>query len=163
MANAASLHRLLLVAILIGLAFSVYATYEVLHPAAQGSCDINSTVNCAAVDNSGHTTIGPIPDYSIGLAGFVLLLAFDIPLLATYEPRYLYGVIGFAAIGAAVAVGLGSVEVFIIHAICPICLGAYISDAFVLAIALWIWRLRSKPVESDAAESESAAKAPSPD
>jgi uncharacterized membrane protein len=163
MVNAASLHRLLLVAILIGLAFSSYAAYEVTHPAAQSACSITTTVSCAKVDTSNYTTIESIPDYYVGLAGFVLLLALDIPLLATYESRYLYGVIGFASIGAAVAVGLGAVEVFLIHAICPICLGAYISDAFVLAIALWIWRLRSKPVESDATEPESAAKAPSSD
>jgi uncharacterized membrane protein len=163
MVNAASLHRLLLVAIVVGLAFSTYATYEVNDPAARNACSINNQFSCARVDSSNYTNIGPIPDYSIGLAGFVVLLALDIPLLATYESRYLFGVIGFAGIGAVVAVGLGAVEVFLIHAICPICLGAYISDAFVLLIALWIWRLRNKDVESSSAETESATKAGSTD
>jgi uncharacterized membrane protein len=157
MVNAERLHRLLLIGIIIGLAFSIYASIEVEYPAAQGVCSVNSYISCAAVDTSGHTSIGPVPDFVVGLAGFLLLLAFDLPLLRTYDVRYLYGVLGLATIGAVVAVGLGSIEVFVIHAVCPICLGAYLSDAFVLAMALWIWRLRRSRLPAEDPEPGAAS------
>jgi uncharacterized membrane protein len=140
--DARLLHRLLLLSILAGIAFSVYAAAEVLDPALQGSCSISAFFSCGAVDQSGHTTLGSIPDWSIGLGGFVLLLALDLPLLSTFDPRLLNAVLLFSGVGVAVSLYLGYVELDIIHALCPICLGAYLSNAVAFLLALTLVGIR---------------------
>ncbi|HEV2449124.1 MAG TPA: vitamin K epoxide reductase family protein [Thermoplasmata archaeon] len=142
MVDARLLHRLLLVCIVVGIGFSSYAAFEVLDPTLQKSCSISPFLSCGAVDQSGHTSIGPVPDWSIGLLGFLLLLALDLPLLRTFDRRLLYGVVGFSALGLGVAGYLAYVELDIIHALCPICLGAYLSDLAVFVVALVLLRLR---------------------
>lgn len=142
MVDARTLHRALLLAIVAGLAFSLYAAFEVLDPALQASCSVTPYFSCRAVDQSGYTHLGPLPDWSVGLGGFLLLLALDLPLLSSYDPRLLNGVVAVSAVGAVVALGLGYLELDVIRALCPICLGAYLSDAAVLLLALALVRLR---------------------
>ncbi|MCI4334807.1 MAG: vitamin K epoxide reductase family protein [Thermoplasmata archaeon] len=142
MVDARILHRLLLVCLLAGIGFSAFAAFEVLDPALQSSCSVSAFFSCGAVDKSGRTSIGPVPDWSIGLAGFVLMLAVDVPLLRSYDPRLLFGLLGLAALGLAIAGYLAYVELYLIHALCPICLGAYLSDLAVLLLALVLVRLR---------------------
>ncbi len=143
MVDARVLHRMLLLFILVGLAFSLYATFEVLDPSLQGTCSVNSFVSCSAVDQSGYTHLGPFPDWSVGVAGFVLLLALDIPLFLTFRPAWLYGVLGLSLVGVAVSAYLAYLELGVIHALCPICLGAYISNLLVLGTALWLRQARA--------------------
>ena len=145
MTDARVLHRLALVAILAGLAFSVYAAFEVLNPALQGSCTVNGYLSCAKVDQSAWTTIGPVPDWAVGVGGFALMLAIDVPLLRSYDPRLLRLLLGVSVAGLAVAAGLAYVELAIIQALCPICLGAYFSDAAVVGLVVGIDRLRRRP------------------
>ncbi|MCI4338367.1 MAG: vitamin K epoxide reductase family protein, partial [Thermoplasmata archaeon] len=66
----------------------------------------------------------------------------DVPLLRSYDPRLLFGLLGLAALGLAIAGYLAYVELYLIHALCPICLGAYLSDLAVLLLALVLVRLR---------------------
>ncbi len=143
MADAKVVHRLLLFLILVGLAFSLYATLETLDPALQATCSVNSYLSCQAVDSSGFTHTGPIPDWAIGVGGFLLLLLLDLALLRTFEVRWLNAVTVVAALGVVTAVYLGSIELFVIKAICPICLGAYLSGVAVLLVALWLRRIRA--------------------
>jgi uncharacterized membrane protein len=140
--DARLLHRLLLVCIVVGIGFSSYAAFEVLDKGLQGTCSVNAYISCSAVDTSGHTTLGPVPDWVIGLLGFVVMLALDVPLLRTYDPRLLYGVLGLSALGLGVAGYLAYIELDIIHALCPVCLGAYLSDLAVLLVAVSLVRLR---------------------
>ena len=153
MADARVLHRLLLLCILVGVGFAAFAAFEVLDPALQSSCSVSSYFSCQAVDKSGHTTLFGVDDWKIGLGGFLGLLALDVPLLITYDARLLDGVVLLAGAGLALAVVLGSIEVFVIGAFCPVCLGAYISDAGVLAVALTLWRMRRAERPTKAARS----------
>ncbi len=142
------LHRLLLLAILVGLGFSVFAAFEVLDTALTSACSVNPFLSCGAVASSGDTGFppprGPIPDYAVGLLGFIALLALDIPLLRTYRGIWLKGVIILATLGLVVSAALAYVELAIIQHLCPVCLGAYLSDAGVLVIAVLLLRLRSR-------------------
>jgi uncharacterized membrane protein len=158
MADARALHRLLFLLLLAGLAASVYAAIEVLVPAAANACTVNALFSCSAVDQSGLTSIGPIPDWVIGVAGFGLMLAIDLPLQRTYTPRLLDAILLLSVAGLAVAAYLSYVEIFLIHALCPVCLSTYILDAGVLLVAIVLWRLRRAPEEGrDSAASELSA------
>jgi uncharacterized membrane protein len=142
MTDARVLHRLLLFFILLGLAFSLYATLETVDSALQATCSVNSFISCQAVDSSGHTFTGPVPDWLIGVGGFVLLLALDLPLLRTYKASWLKAVLGVSGLGVLMAVYLGTIELTVIHALCPICLGAYLSVAAAFGVSVVLFRAR---------------------
>jgi uncharacterized membrane protein len=140
--KASQLRRLLLVMCGVGLLFSIYAGIEVVDPGAQSVCSVSSTVSCAAVASSGHTNLGPIPDWLIGLAGFVVLLAFAILYFQTRDRAYLQVLIALSSLALLISAYLAYVEVGVIHAICPVCVGAYLSNVAVWAIAVALWRRR---------------------
>lgn len=142
MTDAKVLHRLLLFFIVLGLAFSLYATLETLDSALQATCSVNSFVSCQAVDSSGHTFTGPVPDWLIGVGGFALLLALDIPLLRTFKASWLKAVLVVSGLGVLAAIYLGTIELTVIHALCPICLGAYLSGAATFLVSVVLFRMR---------------------
>ncbi len=152
MADARVLHRLVLACILAGLALSLYATAESLVPALQSTCTVNAFLSCAAVQQSGLTTLGPIPYWAFGVGGFSLLLVLDVFLIRTYETRWLFAVLGVATLGLGVAAVLAYIEVDRIHALCPVCLGTYLADlgAFLAALALLHIKRATTPVLASA-------------
>ena len=152
--RAESLHALILVALFIGLALAGYAAYETANPAAQGSCSFGSFFSCAKVVNSGHTTTLGVQDYVYGIVGFIALIALDIPLFRTWERRWLSAFLLLSLLGVAFSAYLFAVETFQIGAICPVCLGTYLSNGVALAGAsmLW-WRGRLNPTKQAEASS----------
>ncbi len=139
MADIPVLKRLLLVCVLAGLVLSVYAALETMFPGLQGTCTVNSYVQCAAVAQSTYSFIGPIPVWSLGVGGFVVLLLLSVQYMRADEVRWLFWIWLFAVIGVLASVVLLAVEVVLIHAICPVCIASYVADGAVLAVA---WKLR---------------------
>jgi uncharacterized membrane protein len=160
--DAPVLHRLLLVTILAGLGLSLFSTAEYLDPALTSVCSPNPLWSCGGVLKSGDTGFppptGPIPDFAVGVAGFVLLLVLDLLLLRTYEKRWLLGILLLSVVGLLVAASLLATEAFLIHAYCPICVGSYIADLGVFLLALVLWRTRRRAEAEIATE----GRAPSP-
>ncbi|MGA7923334.1 MAG: vitamin K epoxide reductase family protein [Thermoplasmata archaeon] len=155
-----TLHGIILTAAILGLALAIFATLETIDPALQSACSVDPIFSCGAVTSSGHTTIFGIPDWSIGLAGFVLLVGLDVPLYRTWKRPYLAGVLALSAIGLGLSLYLAYVEVFVIGHVCPVCLGTYIANGFVLAAALGLWLKGKDPhEETTAATSASSAAA----
>ncbi len=136
------LHRLVFAFIVAGLALSLYATAESIDPSLQSSCTVNAFLSCAAVQQSGLTTLGPIPDWALGVGGFSLLLVLDCFLLRTYETRWLYALLAVATVGLAIAAVLAYIELALIRALCPVCLVTYVADLGALVTALGILRVR---------------------
>lgn len=147
MADAPVLKRLLLVSILAGLALSVYAGLETMIAGLQGTCNVNSYFQCGAVAQSPYSYIGPIPVWTFGVGGFIILLALGILYLQRDDARWLFWIWVFAALGLAASVVLLAVEIVLIHAICPVCLASYLADLAVLAVA---WRLRGEEAPASA-------------
>jgi uncharacterized membrane protein len=140
--DARILHRLVLLFLLLGLGLSTYAAVEVVYHPAQSVCSFNSYVSCSRVTQSGHTTLGPVPDWAVGVGGFVLLLAIDLPLLRSFDGRLLLLLLLVALVGIGVSAYFAYVELGVIHALCPVCLGAYLADGAVLILAFALVRLR---------------------
>lgn len=129
--DARNLHALLPVAVIVGLALSVYAAYESVHPAAQQGCSLNGFVSCAKVAQSSYTTTLGIPDYWAGIAGFLAMFLVDLPLLRTYKPVWLHALFGLSALGLIGSAYLAYVELAVIHALCLVCTGAYLANVVV--------------------------------
>lgn len=155
MVSAQEVHRALLVCLVVGLAFSCYAMAESLDKSLESTCNVNPYVQCGAVDTSQYSHVGPIPDYAIGIGGFVAMLVVEVLLVRTYDPRYLRVLFGLSLIGVVVSAGLGYTELALINpshpVFCPICLGAYLSNLGALACIVGLLRIRhaSEPSTSE--------------
>lgn len=152
-----TLHGVILAGSVVGLALAVFAMLETIDPALQSACSVDPIFSCSAVTTSGHTTILGVPDWSIGLAGFILLVGLDVPLYRTWKRSYLAGILGLSTIGFGLSLYLAYVEVFVIGHVCPVCLGTYIANAFVLAAAVGLWRKGKGSAEEPAATSSSTS------
>jgi uncharacterized membrane protein len=146
--KAESVHAALLLFVIAGLGLSAFATAETLMPSLQTGCSISPFLSCSAVDRSGHTTTLGVPDWAIGLGGFVVLLALEIPLYLTWRRDLLTGVVVVSGLGLVVSAYLGYVELAVIHALCPVCFSTYLADAAVFGLSLWLL-VSSRPTQVD--------------
>lgn len=138
--RAQTVHTVLLLAAFAGLVVSGWAAYESTHPAVQGTCTVSAFFSCAAVDQSAYTTVLGVPDWLVGVGGFVLLIALDIPLYRTWKRPWLLAVTGFAALGLGAAAYFAYVELALIGAFCLVCFSAYVADAVVFGAAVYLLR-----------------------
>ena len=153
--RAETAHAVILLGLVAGLGFSIFAAYESTHPGVEGVCTINSYISCSKIDNSGQTTTLGIQDFYWGIAGFVVMLALDLPLYRSWNRRLLETLTAISFAGVLLTVYLAYIEFAVIQGLCVICLGAYLSNAVVLAFLVYLVRLGR-------AERAAAARADSP-
>ena len=147
----------------LGLIVSIYAYLETVQASLQKYCTVNSFVSCGAVAQSGKTTVLGVPDAFIGIGGFLFVLA--VATLAERRRRELlwpYLLLLFTTIGVAFSLYFVTVELVEIHALCPVCLAAWLLGwvAWVAAIAL-VRKARAK-ARARASEPEPESPAPEP-
>jgi uncharacterized membrane protein len=135
-----TLHAILPLAIVAGLAFSLFAAAESLDPALQSACSINAFISCHKVDVSGHTSTLDIPDYLWGIGGFVILFVLDVQVYRLGRGRWLDTLILFSAAGFLLSLYFASLELFVINAFCLVCFASYLSNVAVLVTALLLRR-----------------------
>jgi len=157
--KAETVHQLLLMGILIGLAFAVYAAIESVVPALQHSCSVNAYVSCGKIDSSGHTTTLGIQDYVWGIGGYLVLFALDVPLYRTWKREWLQAVTLLSGLGALLSIYFAYVELDVIQGLCPVCLGAYLSNVLVFGCAAYLMRLGSADRRKSTGPAESEATA----
>ncbi|HEV2165789.1 MAG TPA: vitamin K epoxide reductase family protein [Thermoplasmata archaeon] len=161
--RAESLHALILLAAIVGVGLSAFAYAESVYPPLQHDCSVNPFFSCAKVDASGQTTTLGVPDWAIGLGGFLLLLAIDLPLYASWDPRLLRALAAVSAFGVAVSLYLAYVELFRIDALCPVCLSAYGANLIVFGSALaLLWKGRAAAPEPPSTDGRAAPSDPGP-
>lgn len=134
--------RLLLVAILAagGAAVAAYQTYEWYVAFSSPFCDLNSYFSCSTVGKSAFAAVGDVPTATIGLAGFLILLALSVAAFRGVERIGPWSVttwiLLFAAVGALLGLGLTLIEIFIIGAVCILCAAGFALDLGILATAV---------------------------
>jgi uncharacterized membrane protein len=154
--DARTLHAILPVAIVIGLALSAFAAYETAFPAAEKACTVNGFISCSKVDQSAYSSTFGIPDYWAGIAGFALMLAIDIPLLRTWKASWLTALLVVSGLGLVAAVYLAYVELVIVGALCLICTGAYLANVAVFGVTAALYRQHRAEARGPAAAPPSA-------
>jgi uncharacterized membrane protein len=165
--RAESLHAIILLAAVVGLGLAGFAYAETVVKALQQTCSVSVFFSCSKVDQSGQTTLLGVPDWAVGVGGFLLMLAIDIPLYRSWSPVLLRALVAVSALGVAVSAYLAYVELFRIDALCPVCLSAYLANLviFTAAVAL-LWKSRpaaasvtreSRRSDAEAARPETAA------
>jgi len=130
----------------LGLIVSIFAALETYNASLRGICSINSFFSCSKVDTSGLTSTFGIPDYLIGVLGFILI--FVVAAIAEARPRdrrWTYLLVVVTTLGLAVAGYFVYVELALIGAFCVVCGASY-------AMGLVAWGgslalLRARPDE----------------
>jgi uncharacterized membrane protein len=159
--KAESVHAALLLFVVAGLGLAVFASLETYIPALQSACSVSVFFSCSKVDQSGHTSIGLVPDWAIGVSGFLVLLGLDVPLYRTWRRDLLKGVVVVSALGLVVSAYLAYVELAIIHALCPVCFSTYVADGLVFALSAWLLWSSGRSDDEEDAESEAPTSEPS--
>ena len=138
-----TLHAILPLAIVAGLAFSLFAWAESVDPALQSICSVSPIISCHKVDVSGHTTTLGLPDYAWGIGGFIVMFALDVQVYRLGRGPWLDGLTLVSAAGFALSLYFAAIELFVIGAFCIICYGSYLSNVGVLVTALLLRRRSS--------------------
>ena len=119
---------LLLVAVLaaFGIADSTYLTWQWYEAATATWCDLDSYFSCTKVRESPWSSVAGIPTATVGTGGFTILLGLSV---AGLRGRTSLGpwpvdwwLLAFASIGVVVGASLTLVEIFVIQAVCILCL-----------------------------------------
>ncbi len=114
-----------------GLMLGSYLMYEQITMPAWTPCTINATVNCDAVIKGEVSKTLGIPTPIYGLVGYAMIL-----LGAIIKNKKL--VLSMAAFGLVFCMYIAYVELFMLHVICPVCIGCQVDMiiSFILALML---------------------------
>lgn len=134
--------RLLLIAVLAAAAMadSGYLTFQYYEAASSSWCDLSSFFNCTLVRQSPYAAIGGVlPTATIALAGFLVILLL---VVLAFRGRERLGpwsvdrwILVLAVLGGLAGLGLTFVEIFIIQAVCILCVIGFALDLGILGIA----------------------------
>lgn len=116
---------------LIGILLAVYLIYEQAFRPAWQPCRINSTVNCDAVISGAVSKTLGIPTPWYGLTGYIIIF-----LASIWKNKKL--VMGMATFGLLFCAYIGYRELWLLHTVCPVCIGCQIDmlATFILALIL---------------------------
>ncbi len=110
--------------------------------------------DCAGVQASPYSYLGPLPVAVLGLVGALVMLGVLLlePVMAFFAARGKLLVFGMALFGLLFSGYLTSVEAFVLHKWCEWCVGNAIAMVFIFAVAfLRLWRAIST-VSEDVSE-----------
>ncbi len=128
----------------VGVAVAIYHAYDELTETFT-SCNVNQQISCGNVFASGYTSILGVPFYVLGLVWFPLLVVLG--LWQTNRGRsQLSGdlLVPVLMIGNAFTIFLWYLELFVIGAVCPVCISLYIINYALTGICLVAF-LRAPP------------------
>jgi uncharacterized membrane protein len=115
----------------IGVLLAIYLLWEQLSHSPFRPCDINSVVNCDAIISGAVSKTLGIPTPLFGLTGYIIIF-----LAATFQWKRI--VMAMSTFGLAFCLWIGSIELFQLHVVCPVCITCQlvIIAVFILAILL---------------------------
>ncbi len=147
--------RLLLVAVFAaaGAAVAAYLMWQWYAAVDSPWCSPNEFFNCDTVRKSAYAAVAGVPTATVGLGGFLILLALSVLGLMGWERLGLLSLdallLAFASLGAAVGFILTLIEVFVIHAVCILCAAGFALDLGILGVAVVLRRSPVAATEGD--------------
>lgn len=119
-----------------GMLLALYLLYEYFAPVHKSICYVNSYVNCEASTKGALANTLGIPTPLYGLIGYTIIL---ISALKKWR-RLLFGV---ATFGLLFCLRITYLEIFVVKAICPVCVGCQLDMIAIFIFGFLL--LRSKP------------------
>ena len=114
-----------------GLMLGSYLMYEQITMPAWTPCTINATVNCDSVIKGEVSKTLGIPTPIYGLVGYAMIL-----LGAIIKNKKL--VLSMAAFGLVFCMYIAYVELFMLHVVCPVCIGCQVDMIITFILALML-------------------------
>jgi len=121
-----------------------YLTWQWYASASAPWCDLDAYFSCTKVRESPYAAVAGIPTATLGFAGFAILLGLAVLALRGVDrigpwttERWL---LAFAIVGALIGLGLTFIEVFLIQAICILCVLGFGLDLGILGLAVVLSR-----------------------
>ena len=114
-----------------GLMLGTYLMYEQITMPAWTPCTINATVNCDSVIKGEVSKTLGIPTPIYGLVGYAMIL-----LGAIIKNKKL--VLSMAAFGLVFCMYIAYVELFMLHVVCPVCIGCQVDMIITFILALML-------------------------
>ena len=141
----------------IGLIVAFFAAAEFVDASLRQICSFNSFFSCSTVDNSPYTNTIGVPDYLVGILGFIAILVVA-GLAEKYpeERRYEWTLLVVTTIGVAVSIYLLYVELALIHALCLVCATAYFMGVVAWVGAILLIRQPTEEPDADELDDERA-------
>lgn len=124
-----------------GLAAAIFAGFETVDASLSQVCSTSGYVSCAKVGSSGHTTLLGVPDWAIGIGGYLVMLAVGVLAYRTWARRYLGLLSLLSGLGILFSVYFVYEETFVIRALCPVCTTAHLLNVVVFVLALRLFRM----------------------
>lgn len=115
----------------IGLFLGTYLMGEQLFRPAFQPCNINSVVNCNAVVSGAVAKTLGIPTPLYGLVGYIFIL-----YAAIVKNRKL--LLFMATFGLVFCAYIAYEELFVLHTICPVCIGCQIDMLLTFILSLFL-------------------------
>ena len=107
---------------LLGIADSVYLTWDHYTAGAVLACPDTGIINCAKVTSSAYSEIFGIPVPLLGLAFFITMFVLQLPVVWNLKSRLvIWGRMAFSATGVAMILWFIYVELYKLDAICLFC------------------------------------------
>ncbi|MHB8791759.1 MAG: vitamin K epoxide reductase family protein [Thermoleophilia bacterium] len=133
-----SLTIIIILAVL-GIADSSYALNQHYAPPQTSSCDVNETVSCTAINQSEYSVFMGVPVAGIGIAGYLLIAGLAIAMMAGFHRRLAGWLLLAMAIPAlAFSLWLTWVEVFVLEAVCPLCVLSLLVISAITVLSLLV-------------------------
>ena len=124
--------------VVIGLALSVYLTYEHYTASATLACSDNGVVNCLQVTTSAQSKVFGIPVALLGLLYFVAMVPACLPAAwRSRSPWLRNGRIAAGVVGIGFVFYLLYAELFTIGKICAYCSGVHVVTLALFAVILF--------------------------
>lgn len=116
---------------IIGILLAVYLLWEQVFRSSFQPCNINSFINCNAVISGEVSKTFGLPTPLYGLIGYIVIF-----FAATFQKNKL--LLGMAAFGLVFCLWIAYQELFILHVICPVCIGCQLIMITVFILSLII-------------------------
>jgi uncharacterized membrane protein len=108
----------------VGLLLSAYSLKQHYAPLGTSVCNVGGSFSCDLVNKGPYGEIAGFPVAAIGLIGYLVILAVAMQFGKTKDPVLGKALLALFAGGMLFSLYLTSLEAFIIHAWCLICLGS---------------------------------------
>lgn len=123
----------------LGIADSGYALSQHYATPETSSCDINETISCTAINQSEYSVFLGVPVAGLGMAGYAFLAVLAAAIMLRFRERFVAWLLLLVSIAAlAFSLWLTWVEVFILKAVCPLCVTSLLIISAISVLALLV-------------------------
>lgn len=123
----------------LGIADSGYALSQHYAAPETSSCDINETISCTAINQSEYSVFLGVPVAGLGMAGYALIGGLAAAIMLRFRERFVAWLLLLVSIAALVfSLWLSWIEVFILKAVCPLCVTSLLIISAISVMALLV-------------------------